>query len=117
MNRRRLPVIVGSLVALVVAGLATGFIRVPRANQDSRPPCDQLPSREEADRALSTHAEITERILRAGRELAVEVAMPCEGQNRALIRVSYSGGGERTAIQAVLQDGGFGVPVELVSRT
>ncbi len=117
MRSRKLVLIVGSVAAVVIAGLATGFIRAPFGNRDSRPPCDQLPTRDAADLALHTHAGITERIVKIGNTVSVAVALPCGSQDRAILLIRYASDAQREAIQAVLQDGGFGVPVELVSGT
>jgi hypothetical protein len=114
MKTSRLVLIVGSVAAaLVAAGLATGLLRFPHAG-DSRPPCDQLPTREQADRALRSHSALKDRILSDAKGVSVHVSMPCDGQDRALIRVSYSQDSQREAVQTALLDGGFGVPVELV---
>ena len=117
MNRRNLVLVAVSVAALAVIGLATGLIRPSPANRDSRPPCDQLPSRKAAEQALASHADLKERIAKNAKGAAVEVAMPCDGEDRGIIRITYSGDAQREAIQAVLLDGGFGAPVELVRAT
>ena len=47
---RKLALIALSVGAVVVAGLATGFVRPSRANRDSRPAYDQFPTHEQAER-------------------------------------------------------------------
>ena len=98
MRPKKLALIALSVGALIVVAVATGAVRPTLANRDSRPPCDQLPTRQQAERALANHAALKERIIDEAGAREVEVAMPCDPDNRALIRVTYSGDAQRSRI-------------------
>lgn len=104
------------LVVGAVAAAALGVLRLPGSADSTRPPCAQLPTVVAVERALSVNPTLVERIEAVGDGVEVSVAQPCEEPERALVRVTFSSEVERTGVDAILREDGFGMPVELVGR-
>jgi len=108
-------IIVAVIILLIVSGfymLLNGFFsRV----KDTHPPCDQLPTVEEANVALVEHEIFVKEIEALGEYIEVKVGQPCaDDKSRGLIKVNYKTKSERDAIQDLLSHSeGLGVPVYL----
>jgi hypothetical protein len=105
-------------VAVVGAGAAAVFGGVFPSSSDTHPPCAELPTRAEATTALDRNKALAKEIEALGKDVSVAVGTPCpEGQDRALIQVTYRSDTEHAAVGDLLgRRDGFGVPVYLVER-
>jgi hypothetical protein len=112
-------VVIGVAAALLVAGIGAVLLYglIPTSG-DAHPPCDQLPTVAEATSGLAGNPGLADEIEGVGDGVAVEVGKPCsEGEDRALVKVTYESDSERDAIRDLLMRGdGFGVPVYLEER-
>lgn len=111
-------IIVVAVCLLLVVGafaLLNGWFSVSR---DTHPPCEQLPTVAEANKALASHQDLVKEIESVSDDIAVEVGKPCaDDLDRGLIIVRYSSKSERDAISDLLsRRNGFGAPVHLVKR-
>ncbi|PZM97325.1 MAG: hypothetical protein DIU79_02875 [Actinobacteria bacterium] len=121
--KSKVAVIVGvvavGVVAVVVGVAGLGlFGGVISRSADTHPPCEELPTRAEADAGLAANRALVEELEALGRGVSVRVGTPCPQEgDRALIEVTYGSAAEREAIRDLLaRRDGFGVPVHLVSR-
>jgi len=117
-TRRRVVAALASLAGLIAVGavlLVSGVLSVGRS-QDSRPSCEQLPSRAAVEAALSAHRELVNRLTALGPGVTVNVLTPCAGQpQRALVGVIAGTRAEQDAVRRVLtQETGFGVPAQVL---
>jgi hypothetical protein len=105
-------------VVLISAGAAVGLGGVLPSSSDTHPPCEELPTVAEATAGLAANQALADDIEALGDGISVRVGMPCpDGQDRALIEVTYRSKSEREAIGRLLTHrDGFGVPVHLVKR-
>ncbi|MEU4159822.1 hypothetical protein [Actinoplanes sp. NPDC026670] len=103
-------------VAVLGAGAAAVFGGVFPTSSDTHPPCEELPTRAEAATALDRNQALATEITGLGKGISVTVGTPCpEGQDRALIQVTYRTDAEHEAVGDLLgRRDGFGVPVYLV---
>lgn len=110
-------IVAGALLVVVGAGGAlVGFAPISR---DVHPPCEELPSVEEAAAALDSDPAFAEDIEALGDDITVQVGRPCpdEYPDRGLITVTYGSRSERDAIQEMLgRRDGIGVPLYLERR-
>lgn len=105
------------IVLLVGVGLASGIIPSSRGGDSARPPCERLPAKALVIDAVSSHKDLDTQIRNVGPGVRVVVATPCQGQpDKALVSVKYATDSERSGVDAILRQGSFGVPVELVHR-
>lgn len=112
-------IVIGAVaVAVIGAGGAAVLSGVFPTSKDTHPPCEELPTRTEADAALTGNQALAADIEALGDGISVVVGTPCpEGQDRALIQVTYGSGSEHEAIGDLLRHrDGFGVPVHLVEK-
>lgn len=118
MMKSSYKIIIVVVVGLLLVGgvlLLNGWFS---GSKDTHPPCEQLPSVDEAADALDNHQDLSEEIEALGDGITVEVGLPCsDDQSRGLVMVKYNSKAERNAIDGLLsQSNGFGVPVHLVKR-
>ncbi len=104
------------LGVLLLVGVAFASGLLPGSGGDSaRPPCEQLPAEAAVSEAVASHQDLVRRLREVGPGVRLSVATPCDGQpGRALVRILYATTSERSGVDALLQQDGFGVPVELV---
>ena len=102
------------VVAAAVVMLALGLVRPPGFENSARPPCERLPAAAAVEEALAANRPLVTRIEQVGAGVTVTVSRPCGAADRALARISVASGQERTGVDAILREDGFGVPVELV---
>lgn len=102
---------VGVVVAVVLLG-SGGFF----GNTSTHPPCDQLPTSAQVEKALQDHPDLAGQLRALDPEVQVGVGRPCTiPADAALVQVSYRTGDQERAIQELLsRANGFGVPVHLV---
>lgn len=114
----RVLVILGALVVvllIIASGLLTGVIPRSSDRDSERPPCDQLPERQEVADALAAHGELATRIRGVGPGMTVDVAAPCDDQpDRAIVRITYATDDEWEGVHAILTQEGFGVAAQVV---
>lgn len=118
MNRAKILLFCLVGVLLVTgSGVAFGLVPLFGGDDSARPPCEQLPDRKSVEDAVASHEDLVARIQKVGPGVKVDVATPCEGQPyRAIVRIKYTTDTEWKGVDAILQQEGFGVPVELVSN-
>lgn len=107
------------LVLAVVAAVVVLFIRgMFGSTEVAHPPCDQLPTRAVATKALTEHQKLADEIRAVGKDVGVETHNPCsEKEDRALIKVTYGSESEQEAIENLIANrDGFGVPLYVVER-
>lgn len=110
----------GGLVAVVVAGalLAGGVVTLPGMGGSARPPCEQLPGREEVAAAIAAQPPLVSRLEGLGSGVSVTIATPCRDlPDRAIGHVAYETDEEKALIDSLLaRVDGFGVPLEVVKK-
>lgn len=114
----RLVIVVGACAVLLVGVAALAVLGgVFVTSRDTHPPCEELPTRAEAAAGLARHRALADEIEALGKGVSVRVGTPCsDGQDRALIEVTYGSDAQRDAIRDLLaRRDGFGVPVHLVA--
>lgn len=105
----------GVLLIVGVGGVSFGLVPRLGGDDSARPPCEQLPDREAVVDAMSSQEDLVSRIQNVGSGVEIEIATPCEGQpEKAIVRVEYTTDTEREGVDGILQQEGFGVPVELI---
>jgi len=106
------------VLAAIGAGGAAVFGGAFSTTKDDHPPCEELPTRAQADAALTKNRALATDIEALGKGISVGVGTPCpKGQDRALIQVTYKSDSEHEAIGDLLvRRDGFGVPVYLVEK-
>lgn len=112
-------IVIGAVaVAVLGAGGAAVFGGVFPMSENTHPPCEELPTRAEATAALDRNRTLVADLEKLGRDISVGVGTPCpEGQDRALIQVTYGSDKEHEAVGDLLvRRDGFGVPVHLVEK-
>lgn len=101
---------------LVVAAYALGTFPQLRARDSAQPPCERLPTRTAVADAVAAHEALVTRMKGVGAGVRVDVITACQGPpDGALVSVTYATDSERNALDAILQEESFGVPVEVVS--
>ncbi|MEV4465863.1 hypothetical protein AB0J51_19835 [Micromonospora echinofusca] len=111
-------IVIGVVAVAVLGAGAAAVLGVLSMSSDTHPSCEELPTAAEATVALTRNQALAEDIEALGDGISVGVGKPCpEGQDRALIQVTYGSKSEREAVGRQLADrDGFGVPVHLVRR-
>ncbi|MBU5440326.1 hypothetical protein KQI42_20225 [Tissierella sp. MSJ-40] len=108
------------IIIILFLGVAFALINgwLPISSKNTHPPCDQLPSVAEVTEALADHKSFVKEIESLGRNIQVEVGLPCsDNQDRALIQIKYKSKSEEKAIRNLIEiNEGFGVPIHLVKR-
>lgn len=112
----KIVVVAGALFAVVATGAFLGGV-VP-VDRNVHPPCDELPSVDEAAEGLAGDPAFAEEIEALGDGITVAVGRPCpEDPDRGLILVTYGSRSERDAIREMLgHRDGVGVPLHLERR-
>ena len=111
---------IGLILMFLLLGVAVLLLSgvLPLTSKNTHPPCEKLPSVEEAIQALENNKDFTREIESLGSSILVEVEQPCtDDQKRALIQVTYQSKSEEKAIRHLItKSEGFGVPIHLVKR-
>ncbi|MEY2848548.1 MAG: hypothetical protein RI885_1213 [Actinomycetota bacterium] len=123
-SRRRTPrssrVILASAIAVMIGGALAIFIIFGGFSGSSTviPPCESLPSADQARDALESKPELVRAIKAAGTDVRVGVSTPCPGDSDlALIQVTYASDDQKEIIDELLgQREGFGVPLDVAKR-
>lgn len=131
-SERRLPlpespgVLALAGILLLAVGLAAAALFTSRfgstmlpsplsKSKETHPPCDQLPTRAEAQKAIDEHPEYIGRIKAVSPTVTVRADSPgCEDPNRALVIITYANDDDLPRLEEVLvQNTGIGSPLYL----
>lgn len=102
--------------ALFTSGFGSTLLPSPLTKTgESHPPCDQLPTRAEAQKAIDEHPEYIGRIKAVSPTVTVRADSPgCEDSNRALVIITYANDDDLPRLEEVLvQNTGIGSPLYL----